>query len=529
MVIMSSLSDILKWPLEGSVTGLLGSDSSIKPLQSTPLKDLARKVSSIAKTVFFTGSTLVSTPFWLVGDLVEWVTKDNKPFEDKVHLLDLKTDGELFLDPHKTQHMGFSISTYQNTSDKNFCTGSDWNRYVRERFAGENEHLAPGSGVDVLTKEGRELLADMILEANGNTIRFSVEWAHILKNGSFNLAAMQQYKDAAIYFKTRGITPIITLHHFVTPLDEDGNSRFESSKSIEEFTAFAEFVFKSLYPTVTKYVTFNEPNVHAVMNYVLGDFPAEKKAHFWTSQTVLNNMLEAHKRVHIRLHALANSAPINLPISVGLSHQALLFIPSSRLNLPARIASFVFTHIFHESFMKWAENNRDYLDFLGIQYYTTPLLGGFPPDSTCRKGQKMVEAMRFRFYPEGLLPIIEEIHQRLPNLELLVTETGTAGRNYVEATNLQEEQSLEEMDARRKEYMLTALKVARVAQDSGINLIGFMPWTLFPNFEWNHGFSKTHDFGLVARDQEEIRATEGYEAIKEAFGKTASKKQAAAI
>ncbi len=76
---------------------------------------------------------------------------------------------------------------------------------------------------------------------------------------------------------------------------------------------------------------------------------------------------------------------------------------------------------------------------------------------------------------------------------------------------------------------IASLQTIKLAQDLGINVVGYLAWTLFGNFEWPHGFSKEHDFGLIARDPEtnEWRDTEGFEVVAAVFENTVPQEESA--
>lgn len=513
---IATVSDSLKTPMHFLTQKALGRCLPMEPDNPSYLGTLCRRVDAVAAVIFYTLLTIAYTPIWLVADLIEWMNVGNKPFED---MEPLKVPENLSLDGEKTKYLGASISTYQYTSDPDMCPNSDWHRYSKKNFVGDKADLGPGQGVDILTEEGRRLTAAALFLEKSNTLRFSVEWADVMnEDGSFNEVAMERYVEAAKYFQLQGIHMIICLHHFVTPLDEHGNSMFESPGHINEFVSYAKYVYTKLSPYTKHFVTFNEPNVNSVENYILGDFPAGGKGNFWKHTLVLRNMLEAHRRVHREFHAMDDSNTVQ----VGMTHQALEFTPSSRFNYIARIVSFIFTYVFHESFMQWAEKNKPSLDFLGVQYHTKPLIGGFPPDSTCRKDQKMVDAMRFRFYPQGILPILEGIGKRLgDDIPLLVTETGTAGPN-----NPDNPDKADEMDEMRAEYMRQSLAACAIAQQR-VNLVGWLYWGMYRNFEWPHGFNKDQDFGnYIARDGKGIRETGGAKVIQKVVRSTRAAMQA---
>jgi len=55
-------------------------------------------------------------------------------------------------------------------------------------------------------------------------------------------------------------------------------------------------------------------------------------------------------------------------------------------------------------------------------------------------------------------------------------------------------------DAARVAYTRAALEGLVHAMEDGVDVRGYIHWTLLDNFEWNAGFSKT--FGLIAVDRE---------------------------
>src|SRR5690606_23743498 len=87
------------------------------------------------------------------------------------------------------------------------------------------------------------------------------------------------------------------------------------------------------------------------------------------------------------------------------------------------------------------------------------------------------------YYPEGLEHVIRFVASHI-DLPIIVTENGIATDH----------------DELRSSFIQTALEgVARCLED-GINLKGYMHWSLLDNFEWQLGYSKT--FGLIAVDRE---------------------------
>jgi beta-glucosidase len=96
----------------------------------------------------------------------------------------------------------------------------------------------------------------------------------------------------------------------------------------------------------------------------------------------------------------------------------------------------------------------------------------------------------------------------------MVTETGTAGRNNIDQPD--------QMDDRRADYTRDSIRAVRRAQNDRVPVKGYLAWSLYGNFEWPHGFSRAHDFGMIARDPEtgNTRHTSGFTLLGDVFRRT---------
>lgn len=526
---IDNLSTTLKSPLATCARHFLTSvhDQENYQIIQEPT-GLVNTIVSIALPVICGLGVLFTIPLWLAGEIIEVFNEEPNEFlDEKITLRETSLD-ELELDPQKTKYTGFPISTYQYTSDEKFCENSDWGRYNRDVFIKPNsqdkslQHLRFGQGIDILTDEGMKILCEDVKRVNGNTLRFSVEWADVLnKDGFFNDVAMQRYVNVAKYVESQGLKPMVVLHHFVTPLDENGENLFESEKSVDQFVDYAKYVYEKLESHVDCFLTFNEPKVQTNQNYILGLFPAKGVGNFAKCEVSTKNMLKAHSKAYDAMHALAKEK--GKKITVGMTHQALRFVTFSRWNILSRVTAFALTYLFHDSFMEWASKNKDKIDILGVQYYSRPFIGGIIPTPMCEEGGKMVGGMPFRFDPKGILPVLRDVNKKLGgDIELFVSETGTPGKNYLKAENEKDQKALEEMDERRREYMLESLKATRQAQNEGLPVTGYMPWAPRRNGEWDHGFQEDTDFGLVVHDLKtlESRDTEGFKVVQKVFENT---------
>ena len=119
-------------------------------------------------------------------------------------------------------------------------------------------------------------------------------------------------------------------------------------------------------------------------------------------------------------------------------------------------------------------------DFVGVQTYTRLLVGAdgvlpAPADAE-------LTAAKYEFYPEALAETIRYA-ARHANKPIYVTENGIATDD----------------DTRRIAYTERALASVRACMADGIDVLGYLHWSLLDNFEWVFGYKQR--FGLVAVDR----------------------------
>jgi beta-glucosidase len=112
-------------------------------------------------------------------------------------------------------------------------------------------------------------------------------------------------------------------------------------------------------------------------------------------------------------------------------------------------------------------------DYLGINYYTRDLIVGHlsasrPYETAAAPGQPRND-LGWEIYPEGLYRLLVRYARR--GWPLFVTENGVAdGR-----------------DAQRADFLRAHLYAVDRARADGIDVIGYLHWSLIDNFEWSHG------------------------------------------
>ncbi len=291
---------------------------------------------------------------------------------------------------------------------------------------------------------------------------------------------------------------------------------------------------------VDEWMTFNEPQAHWMGSTVTGDFPpgltvplvgatvADLKRF---SVPVMRGILAGHAACYRALHAndTVDADGDGVACRVGLATGTGAIRPADPAK-PADVeaakqSEWVATFLFFDAVVSGRldsdfdmvpdEDHPDWagtMDLLGLQYYAATeviglkineLLWGVPclnmdddflTELELSEGCHPPPTQDFplgdgenpRVFgrqndPEGLLEVLELLHDRYPSLPLVITENGFA----------------DDADKRARS-IVRHLDVCARAVEAGIPLEGYYHWSLTDNFEWGRGVAVR--FGLYAVD-----------------------------
>ncbi len=353
----------------------------------------------------------------------------------------------------------------------------------------------------------------LLAEAGLNAYRFSIEWARIEpEEGKFDETEIEHYRKVIACCRAHGVEPIVTLHHFTSPVWLIRKGGWEAESTVEDFRRYAAYVTEQLGSEINYICTINEANmglqlaaisrrfmlmmqqaaqardakkeegkVQVGMNFEKmmenRKFAAMENAQVFGTpqpQTFVSSRTTEGDALIFRAHQAAKAAikalyP-NIKVGITLSMHDLQALPGG------------------EGFAEaaWEEEFRHYLpyiqddDFLGAQNYTRTQYG---PEGQlpCPAGAELTQ-MDYEFYPEALEHVIRKVHEDFKG-DLIVTENGVAVSD----------------DSRRVEFIRRALQGVSNCVNDGIPVKGYCYWSLMDNFEWQKGYSMT--FGLIAVDR----------------------------
>lgn len=156
------------------------------------------------------------------------------------------------------------------------------------------------------------------------------------------------------------------------------------------------------------------------------------------------------------------------------------------------------------------------MDWLGVNYYTRNMVSNAPDQpwphlgGTAGPGKKT--QMGWEVYPDGLRDLLIRLSRdHVGQLPIIVTENGMAWDDKVENGAVYDPERIDFIDAH--------LRAMKEAIDAGVNLEGFLYWSLLDNYEWAFGYEKR--FGLIHVDFETLQRTPkaSYEALKLALAR----------
>jgi beta-glucosidase len=323
-------------------------------------------------------------------------------------------------------------------------------------------------------------------------LRFSLEWSRIEPApGEFSNAQLDHYRRIAAACRDAHLTTVVTFNHWTTPIWFAADGGWENPASVERFTRFADVAARHLAGEVDWALTLNEPNVATVAatgGAVAGTRGNRERAleqagrlhpggsigfrpmMLWDGDH-LGRYVDAHRRAReaIKSH-------MAVPVGWSLACEDYQARPGCDEAM-ARLRQRALTD--------WLEASRQD-DFVGVQNYTRRLVeadGVEPvPDGAA------VNDLGWELYPPSLTNAVRyaaEVTRR----PVVVTEHGVATRN----------------DTVRLQHTRESLKLLACAIEDGVDVRGYLHWTLVDEFEWFAGYDTT--FGLVQVHAPDSRRT----------------------
>ncbi len=320
-----------------------------------------------------------------------------------------------------------------------------------------------------------------------NTHRFGIEWSRIEpERGQISHAGLAYYRRVLESCHRHGLKAVVTLSHFTVPRWVAASGGFTDAANVDAFAAHCARVTEAMGDLIHLAATFNEPNLATVVRW---SGIAEKYRPFiqtaqkaagtaqnapeWSSpmlagESQYDGIVAAHERATVAMREAGARFPIGLTLAIPADTAA----GGDDSGLKRKQS---------EMLDRWFATSGD---FVGVQVYTGGEVGpeaDVPPPP----GTELTQ-MGYAFTPGAVEGAIRLAASRTDR-PLYVTENGVATED----------------DSRRIAYIEGAVAGVERCLADGIDLRGYIHWSLLDNWEWVAGYRPK--FGLVAVEPKTFR------------------------
>nr|AEW46866.1 seminal fluid protein CSSFP016 [Chilo suppressalis] len=383
---------------------------------------------------------------------------------------------------------------------------------------------------------------EMMRELGLDAYRFSLSWARLLPDGftnNVNEAGVTFYNNYIDEMIKYNIQPMVTLYHWDLPQKLQELGGFVNPLFTDWFEDYARLAFERFGDRVKFWITFNEPREICYEGYGAATKAPILNATAVGTYLCAKNLVIAHAKAY---HAYVKDFKPNQNGQCGITISVNWFGPATDSEedhimaelrrqaewglyaepifsqqggfpkeLSERVAEKSAKQGYASSRMpSFTDEERDLVrgsfDFFGVNHYTAFLASAakehktyypvpspyddsdsstYTPDDWPKSASGWL-----KLAPNSIFDAFTFLRNKYGDIDFYVTENGwstspTAGL----------------IDDDRVRYYRAALNSLLDAREAGVNIKGYMAWSLMDNFEWMEGI--TERFGLYEVDFED--------------------------
>lgn len=395
---------------------------------------------------------------------------------------------------------------------------------IWQRFVHTPGLVHDGDTGDVACDHYRRYASDVALmrELGMQAYRFSVAWSRILPHGkgTVNHAGLDFYDRLVDTLLEHGIEPLVTLYHWDLPAALDDLGGWLNPDIAKWFADYGAVMFRKLDGRVKKWVTLNEPWVVTDGGYLHGALAPGHRNRF-EAPIASHHLMRSHGAA-VQAYRAEGKHEIGLvvnlepkyPASGDAADQAATARADAYMNRqyldPALLGRYPaeMAEIFGEAWPAAPAEDmaliQQPIDFLGVNYYTRNVTRfderSWPLRAApVKQKQGTYSETGWEVFPQGLTDTLVWVKERYGNVPIYITENGAAFFDPPVAEGGRVHDPL------RVAYLRKHLVAVHAAMQQGVDVRGYMVWSLLDNFEWSLGYSKR--FGIVHVDFETQQRT----------------------
>jgi beta-glucosidase len=402
---------------------------------------------------------------------------------------------------------------------------------IWDTFSHTKGRVVNGDTGDVADDHYHRLESDLDIMASLelDAYRFSIAWPRIqpVGSGKANKPGLDFYSRMVDGLLERGIRPVATLYHWDLPQPLEDAGGWANRDTALRFAEYAAIVGDRLGDRVSTWTTLNEPFCSAYLGYASGAHAPGRTDPVAALRAVhhlnLAHGLALKELRHVVVNDADYSVTLNFHVIRGGGHQE-----EEAIRRIDALANRAFTGpmlrgAYPEDLLDDTKALTDWqfvqpgdlelinqpIDVLGVNYYSTTTVrmwngkgskqnadGHKNVGASAWPGSENVEflaqdgpftEMGWNIAPDGLESLLVDLSEQFPKLPLMITENGAAFADTVVDGKVH--------DRLRVDYLRRHFTAAHRAMARGVDLRGYLVWSLMDNFEWGYGYTKR--FGIV--------------------------------
>jgi beta-glucosidase len=360
--------------------------------------------------------------------------------------------------------------------------------------------------------------------------RFSVAWPRIQPDGTGPAltAGLDFYERLTDQLLAADIAPVPTLFHWDLPQALEDTGGWLARDTAYRFADYAALVAERLADRISMFITLNEPFVVTSHGYALGVHAPGRTLMLGSLPTAHHQLLGhglatvALRAAGARQVAIANNCAPVWPVSGGAADLAAAdaydTLHNRLFNDPLLLGSYPDLTALGvgEAGLECVQPGdleliSAPLDALGLNYYNPSRISAPPSAPAEPAGPALpfqleeipgypVTAFGWPVVPAGLTELLttfrDRYAERLP--PVYITENGCSVVDEPDAAGVIDDQP-------RIRYLDGHIRAVADAITAGVDVRGYLTWSLLDNFEWAEGYHQR--FGLVHVDFDTQRRT----------------------
>ncbi|MBS4207113.1 glycoside hydrolase family 1 protein [Bacillus sp. FJAT-50079] len=382
----------------------------------------------------------------------------------------------------------------------------------------------------------------LMAELGLKVYRFSIAWTRIFPNGNgeVNEKGVVFYNRLINELVKHNIEPLVTIYHFDYPqslVEQYGG--WMSRKSIEDYRAYAEFLFKTYGDRVKYWLTINEQDHVVRIPSRLGLTGDDHYEQLRLGYQANHHMCVATALTIKTFHELGMKGKIGPAISYSMVHPASSHPDDILASKDAMLIKHNYLMDLH-CYGEYSHSFREYLadrqftpvmedgdlelmkqyppTMIGVNYYFSEAVRAFPATEEFPIGYQKksllpeAEAGVFQVVknenldatdwgweidPVGLRLTLRELHERY-KLPIIITENGIGAYDKLEDGEIVR-------DEYRISYLREHIKQVQLAINDGVTVFGYCAWSFMDIVSGRNGMEKRYGFVYINREDFDLK------------------------